>query len=61
MNLSALQEHFGWVAFAAAVILLVLGLTIFTFKRRGYVGRGAQKGEAANPARVRRQNPPDHA
>lgn len=55
------QEPFGWVVFAAAVVVIVLALTIFFFWRNRAIDRGFQKGQAANPGQVRQQNPPDHA
>lgn len=56
-----LQEHLGWVAFVGIALLLALGLTMSVFWRNRGVDRGFQKGQAANPERVRRQNPPDRA
>jgi hypothetical protein len=43
-----------------ALIVLALGLTAYVFRRR-LTERGPKKGVAANPAQVRRQNPPDPA
>jgi hypothetical protein len=40
------------------LVLLALALTIFVFRRRLF-DRGYRVGKAANPAEVRRQNPPD--
>lgn len=60
MNLF-LQEHLVWVALAGAALLITLLLTLFSFSRNRHLDRGFEKGQAANPERVRRQNPPDHA
>jgi hypothetical protein len=43
---------------AIVMIGLALALTIFVFKRRKF-DPGYRKGEAADPAQVKRQNPPD--
>jgi hypothetical protein len=40
------------------LVLLALALTIFVFRRRLF-DRGYRVGKAANPAEVRRENPPD--
>lgn len=42
------------------IILIAIAavLTFVVFKRRA-VGRGLEKGTAANPQQVKRQNPPD--
>jgi hypothetical protein len=56
-----LQEHLGWVVFAGLALLVALFLTMSIFYRNRGVDRGFEKGQAANPERVRRQNPPDHA
>jgi hypothetical protein len=47
--------HF-WVVLA--LIALALVLTVVAFKRRWFE-RGPREGEAKDPAKVRRQNPPD--
>lgn len=40
------------------LIAAALALTFFVFKRRK-LGRGLEKGTAANPHQVKRENPPD--
>ncbi len=40
------------------LIALALALTIYLFRRRRF-DRGYRKGGAANPQRVKRENPPD--
>jgi hypothetical protein len=40
------------------LVLLALALTVFVFRKRLF-DRGYHVGKAANPAEVRRQNPPD--
>lgn len=49
------QQYFG-----AAVVLIVLtiALTIFVFRKRLFE-RGPRKGEAADPTKVKEENPPD--
>jgi hypothetical protein len=49
-------EYFWWIA-ALAVIALVW--TVITFRNRRNFQSGPMKGEAINPRKVRRQNPPD--
>ena len=46
--------------FGAVLILvgLALALTLFVFRKRLFE-RGYQEGEAADPAKVKRENPPD--
>lgn len=55
-----LQQHLGWVVLAGVALLAALLLTLRVFARKE-VDHGMEKGQAANPERVRRQNPPDHA
>ena len=40
------------------LIALAIGLTIYVFRRRRF-DRGYRKGGAADPRRVKRENPPD--
>jgi len=47
-----------WFWYGIALVLFTLGLTIYVFRRRLF-DRGYKVGKAANPAEVRRQNPPD--
>jgi hypothetical protein len=47
--------HFGYVI---ALLILALALTAWVFRKRLF-DRGYRKGQAANPERVKRQNPPD--
>jgi len=44
---------------AAIAILFTVALTVYVFWHNRYVEQGPQKGTAANPRSVRRQNPPD--
>ena len=56
------MENIG-VIFAVVILLAVtaLGATIYLFRRRRFDAQGFEKGTAADPDRVRRQNPPDRA
>lgn len=45
---------------AIVMIGLALALTIYVFRRRKF-DRGYRKGEAADPGKVRRENPSDEA
>lgn len=56
-----IQQHLGWVVLAGIALLITLLLTLRTLSRKENVDRGMEKGQAANPERVRRQNPPNHA
>jgi cbb3-type cytochrome oxidase subunit 3 len=47
--------HFGYVI---ALVILGIALTVWVFRKRLF-DRGYRKGQAANPDRVRRENPPD--
>lgn len=47
--------HFGYVM---ALLLLALVLTAWVFRKRLF-DRGYRKGQAADPDRVRRENPAD--
>jgi cbb3-type cytochrome oxidase subunit 3 len=47
--------YFWWVI---VLVLSALALTVYVFRQRMF-GRGDGKGEAANPRKVRRENPPD--
>lgn len=53
--IAATTTMFLWVI---ALIVLAFGLTVYVFRHR-LTERGPKKGVAANPAKVRRQNPPD--
>jgi predicted cobalt transporter CbtA len=56
MTVSAINgSYFWWVI---ALIVLAFGLTIYVFRRRMFE-RGYQKSVAAQPCKVRRENPPD--
>jgi hypothetical protein len=48
-------EYFGVVLVLVAV---ALALTVVVFRKRWFE-RGYREGEAANPGKVKRQNPPD--
>ncbi len=57
--MSPLQELFG--QYFGPVLLLIaaaIALTIYLFRRRRF-DEGFRKGEAANPAAVKRENSPD--
>lgn len=57
--MSTFQEFFAHYFGPVLLLLaLALALTIFVF-RRGLFDRGYRKGTAANPGKVRRENPPD--
>jgi hypothetical protein len=57
--MAELQQFFGEnFTIVLALIAIALALTIFVFRRRLF-DRGYRKGEAADPARVKRQNPRD--
>lgn len=43
---------------AVLLILLALALTLWVFRKRLFE-RGPRKGEASDPQKVKRQNPPD--
>jgi hypothetical protein len=48
-------QYFGAVL---ALVGLALVLTVVVFRKRWFE-RGYKKGEAANPGKVKRENPPD--
>lgn len=48
-----------WVAYALLIIAVVVLATIYSFWRRRYMDGGPRKGTAANPAQVKRDNPPN--
>lgn len=50
--------HARWIFSALLVIGITLALTIYSFWRKRYMDSGPKKGQAANPEKVRRQNPP---
>ena len=49
-------DFFWWVV---GLALLALIWTVYIFSRRRYFQDGPKKGVAKNPAKVRRENPPD--
>jgi hypothetical protein len=53
-----ISEFIGHFWVVLALIALALVLTVVAFKRRWFE-RGYRKGEAKNPAEVKRENPPD--
>ena len=48
-------QYFGVVLILVA---LALALTVVVFRKRWFE-RGPQKGKAANPAKIKRENPPE--
>jgi hypothetical protein len=48
-------QYFGVVLI---LVVLALALTAVVFRKRWFE-RGPRKGEAADPSRVKRENPPD--
>jgi hypothetical protein len=57
--MAEMQQFFGEnFSVVLGLIALAIALTIFVFRRRLFE-RGYRKGEAADPGRVKRQNPPD--
>ncbi|MGH8178087.1 MAG: hypothetical protein ACREV5_17670 [Steroidobacter sp.] len=57
--MSQMQQFFGeHFTMILALIALAIALTLFVFRKRWF-DRGYRKGDAANPERVKRQNPPD--
>ncbi|MEQ1580985.1 MAG: hypothetical protein ABL964_10360 [Steroidobacteraceae bacterium] len=51
-----LADHFWWMA---GLLVLALAATAYVFSKRRGFDSGFLKGVAANPEKVRRQNPPD--
>lgn len=49
------QQHFVAVV---GLLALAIALTVFVFRKRLFE-RGYRKGEAANPRKVKAENPPD--
>jgi hypothetical protein len=57
--MSTVLEYFGeYFVPVLFLIALAIVLTVFIFRRRLF-DRGYRKGSAANPRKVRRDNPPD--
>lgn len=54
-----MRTHSAWVLLAILVIVITVMATVYSFWRKRYIDNGPRKGEAANPARVKLQNPPD--
>ncbi len=53
---TSMGEFFWWIV-GLAIIAVVL--TVYIFSRRRNFEPGPKKGVARNPAKVRRENPPD--
>lgn len=54
-----MQDFFQQYLVAVVILIaLVIALTVFVFRKRLFE-RGYRKGEAANPGKVKAQNPPD--
>jgi len=49
----------GYLTWALLFLALTLVCTAWVFYRKRGMDRGPRKGVAANPEKVRRQNPPD--
>lgn len=57
--MSTLQAFFGEYFWPVILLIAVaLALTVYIFRRRKF-DAGYRKGQAANPEKVRRENPPD--
>lgn len=54
-----MRTHSAWVLLAILVIVITVLATVYSFWRKRFVDDGPRKGEAANPTRVKLQNPPD--
>ncbi len=55
-----MREYFvQYLGGALALIGLAIILTVAVFRKKWFE-RGYRKGEAADPGKVKRQNPPDH-
>ncbi len=54
-----IQSNLPALLLIAAGIALAVFLTVRTLGRRRNLDRGYEKGTAANPQRVKRENPPD--
>lgn len=53
------NEHAAWIGYALVFVIIAVLATSYTFWRKRGIDRGGpRKGEAANPSKVRRQNPP---
>jgi len=53
---SWMGDYFWWIVVLA---LIAVGWTVWIFARRRSFQDGPKKGTARDPAKVRRQNPPD--
>jgi hypothetical protein len=54
-----MQEFFQQHLIAVVILIaLAIALTVFVFRKRKFEP-GYRKGEAANPRKVKEQNPPD--
>lgn len=53
------QEHGVLTVLALLIITITVLATVYSFWRKRFIDNGPRKGEAANPAKVRRQNPSD--
>lgn len=57
--MSSMQEFFSqYFGPVVLLIALAIALTVYLFRKRRF-DRGYQKGTAANPHAVKRENPPD--
>ncbi len=50
------ETHAMWILLGVALVVIALLATMHCFSRRRNFEDGPRKGEAANPAKVRRQN-----
>ena len=51
--------HANVLAIVVVAVIVTVLLTVVIFRRRRNFGDGPVKGKPADPAKVRRENPPD--
>jgi len=52
-----IESNALWILLGVCLILITLFATMYIFSRRRHFENGPRKGEAADPGKVRRQNP----
>ena len=52
------QEFLGHFGYVVVLVALAVALTVWVFRKRLF-DRGYRKGKAADPQKVREENPPD--